>query len=111
MLAFLRALLLLPVALILILLAVANRAPVTMSFDPFSRGAPELGVTAPLAVFLFAALLLGVLLGGFGSWLAAGRRRRAGRRSEREVNRLKAESDRLRAAVAANRTGLPAPRA
>ncbi len=106
MIAFLKGLVLLPVAIVLVLLAIANRHVVTLSLDPFSGGAPELGVTQPLFVFLFAALVLGVLIGGTGSWIAGGKHRRARRYSHREVNRLKAEADRLRATVSAGR---PAP--
>lgn len=119
MIAFLKGLVLLPVAIVLIFLAIANRHAVTMSLDPFSSGVPELGVTQPLFVFLFAAVLLGVLLGGTGSWIAGAKHRRARRYSHREVNRLKAEADRLRATVSAGRpvadrplpgrAGLPVP--
>ena len=37
MIRFLKALILLPVAILIVLLAVANRAPVTLSLDPFSQ--------------------------------------------------------------------------
>lgn len=112
MIAFLKSLVLLPVAIVLILLAIANRHAVTLSLDPFSGAAPEIGVTQPLFVFLFAALVLGVLIGGTGSWIAGSKHRRARRYSHREVNRLKAEADRLRASVSAGRpvagrAGLP----
>ena len=45
MLRFLKALILLPVAVLVVLLAVANRGPVTLSLDPFSREAPEIAFT------------------------------------------------------------------
>lgn len=106
MIAFLKGLILLPVAIVLILLAIANRHAVTLSLDPFSGGVPELGVTQPLFVILFGAMVLGVLVGGAGSWIAGGKHRRARRYSHREVVRLKAEADRLRATVTA---GSPAP--
>lgn len=114
MIAFLKGLVLLPVAIVLILLAIANRHAVTLSLDPFSGTVPELGVTQPLFVFLFGALVLGVLIGGTGSWVAAGKHRRARRYSHREVNRLKAEADRLRATASGGRpvsvrSGLPVP--
>lgn len=119
MIAFLKGLVLLPVAIVLILLAIANRHPVTLSLDPFSGGTPEIGVTQPLFVLLFAALVIGVLIGGAGSWIAGAKHRRARRYSHREVNRLKAEADRLRATVSSgrqmpgrsppSRPGLPVP--
>ena len=109
MLGFLKALLLLPVAIVVVLLAIANRAPVTMSFDPFAKGAPELGVTLPLFAFLFAALVVGVVLGGIGAWLAAGKHRQARRTSAREIDRLSTEADRLRNHLVSARGSLPAP--
>ena len=39
---FLKVLVLLPLAIVVVLLALANRGPVTVSLDPFSREAPEL---------------------------------------------------------------------
>ncbi len=109
MLGFLRVLILLPVAIAVILLAIANRAPVTFSFDPFTKGAPELAVSVPLFILLFAAVALGIAVGGIGSWLGAARKRQSGRAARREVTRLKAEADRLRSAVkATHRPALPA---
>ena len=111
MLAFLKALVLLPIALVVILLAVANRAPVLVSLDPFAKGAPELGVTLPLYAIVLAALALGVVIGGVGAWLSAGRTRQVARTSRREAQRLRSEADRLRASIAGSRTpALPAPR-
>ncbi len=112
MLAFLKALLVLPVAIVVVLFAIANRAPVTLSLDPFSKGAPELAVAVPLYGLVLAAMACGILLGGIGSWIAGGRHRRIGRVANRDANRLRAEADRLRSHLAATRSpALPAPRA
>ena len=107
MLGFLKALILLPIAIVVVLLAVANRGPVLLSFDPFSRGQPELSITLPLFALILGSVALGVVLGGIGSWLAAGRQRRERRMSARELNRLKAEADRLRTSITQNRPALP----
>ena len=80
----------LPFAAVLVLFAVANRAPVPLSLDPFSPDAPALLLRPPLFVIAFAALALGVLLGGIAAWLAQGKHRRAERRYRREANRLRA---------------------
>jgi uncharacterized integral membrane protein len=101
---FLKALILLPVAIAVVLLAVANRGPVTISFDPFSGAAPEFSATVPLYAALLAALALGVVVGGIASWIAQGKHRRAKRRTHREAQRLRAEAERLRA-----RTGSQVP--
>ncbi|HEY7384862.1 MAG TPA: lipopolysaccharide assembly protein LapA domain-containing protein [Beijerinckiaceae bacterium] len=95
---FLKTLILLPVAVVVVLLAVANRGPVTLSFDPFSRAAPEAGLTltVPLFALIFAAVMLGVVIGGVGAWLAQAKHRRAERRYRREVHHLRSDADRLR---------------
>ena len=53
-----------PVALVAVWLALANRAPVILSLDPFSPDAPALSLQMPLNLLLFGAVLVGVLLGG-----------------------------------------------
>jgi uncharacterized integral membrane protein len=96
----LRVLVLLPLAVVIVLVAVANRSPVLFSLDPFAPDAPALGIRLPLFVILFAALLLGVLLGGFASWIVQGRHRRAARANRREAERLRSEAERLKTALA-----------
>jgi uncharacterized integral membrane protein len=105
---FLKALILLPVAIVVVLFAVANRGPVTLSFDPFSGGgAPEFSATIPLYAALFAALALGVLVGGMAAWLAQAKHRRARRAHQREAQRLRTEAERLRARSATQVPALP----
>jgi uncharacterized integral membrane protein len=94
---FLKGLILLPVAIVAVLLAVANRAPVTMSFDPFSQRAPEFSVTLPLFALLFLAVVLGILIGGIGAWLNQGKNRRSRRDANRALSRMKVDSERSRA--------------
>ena len=98
MVAFLKALILLPLAVLVVLLAVANRAPVTLSLDPFSREAPEIAFTLPLFAIIFGAVMLGVIIGGVMSWLVQGKHRRAERRYKREARRLRADTARTRPA-------------
>ena len=108
--AFLKAIFALPVAILVLLLAVANRAPVLLSFDPFTQEAPQFSVTLPLWVILFGAVTLGVVFGGAMSWFAQAKHRRAERRFKREARRLRTETDRLREhAGPAGLTTLPAP--
>lgn len=118
MIRFLKGLVLLPVAVVVILLAVANRAPVTLSFDPFSE-VPVISLTVPLYAVLFAAVAFGVVVGGIFTWLGQGRARRTARSRGRTVRRLEEETARLRAAAPEPepirpglpaRTALPAPR-
>ena len=112
MMAFLKGLVLLPVAIVVVLLAVANREPVTVSFDPFSKGAPLVSTTVPLFALIFVAVALGIVIGGVGAWLTGGKHRRARRSSKREIARLNAEADRLRQRLEASRNpALPQVRA
>ncbi|ACL57181.1 LapA family protein [Methylobacterium nodulans] len=108
MIRFLKGLILLPIAVVVVLLAVANRQAVTVSFDPFSQGAPAFSLTVPLYALIFAAVALGIVVGGCGTWLSEGKIRRDRRAKSRELDRLRHESDRLR--IAADRSAaLPAP--
>ena len=107
---FFKSLILLPIAVVVILLAVANRAPVTVSLDPFSKGAPEISFSLPLFALTFGATMLGVLIGGTAAWLAQAKHRRAERRLKRETRNLRSQTERLRteAGGPAGLPGLPA---
>ena len=111
MIRFLKALVLLPVAILVVLLAVANRAPVQLSLDPFSQEAPEFATQVPLFAVIFASVMLGVVIGGMATWLAQGKHRRARRQYRREAQHLKLETERMRAQSApSGAPALPAAR-
>jgi uncharacterized integral membrane protein len=97
--AFFKALVLVPVALIVVLFSVANRSPVRVSFDPISRDAPAFALDLPLFAVILAAIAVGILIGGFASWLAQGKHRKAARVNRREADKLRNEAQSLRAAV------------
>ena len=105
--AFLKGLILLPVAIGVVLFAVANRGSVLVSLDPFSP-ADELlfSFRMPLYALLFATAALGVVIGGCGSWLAQERVRRERREARQEAQALRGEAERLRAG--SRGPGLPA---
>jgi uncharacterized integral membrane protein len=92
----LAALILIPLAALSVLLAVANRAAVTISLDPFMTEKPAVAVTQPLFVLILSALIVGVVIGGIAAWLRQGRWRRAARRAEAEVRVLRHENETLR---------------
>ena len=106
--AFIRLAILAPIAAAVIIFAIANRAPVTVSFDPVSREAPIFALAMPLYLLVLIAIGLGVVAGGLGAWLAQGRHRKAERAHRREAQALRGEAERLRAALA-ERPALPAP--
>ncbi|MBX3512383.1 MAG: DUF1049 domain-containing protein [Xanthobacteraceae bacterium] len=89
----LRWLIVVPLAVLLVLLAVANRAPVTLSLDPFSREAPAFAVTVPLFVALLLAVVLGVVIGGVAAGIGRMRWRYRARRAERAAEKLSAENE------------------
>lgn len=106
----LSALILLPVGLVVVVFAVINRQAVTLNFDPLSAEAPVFSLSVPLYMVVFAALLLGILLGGMAAWLRQGRWRKAARRANAEVERLKSDTRELKAAIEkTNAPALPAP--
>ena len=84
-----------PLAVVLIAFAVANRQMVTVSFDPFSVTEPAAVLTLPLFVLIILLLIVGVVLGGAAAWLRQSRWRAAARRLEREVADLRAKVDAL----------------
>ena len=82
------AVILMPLAVIIIAFAMANRANVTVSFDPFRRQ-PAASVTLPLFALVILLLILGVVIGGVASRLRHGKWRGTARRVERELQRLR----------------------
>jgi uncharacterized membrane protein YciS (DUF1049 family) len=100
---------LVPVAIIAVALSVANRHPVALSLDPFNSVDPAVVISMPLFVLIFAAIAVGVVLGGIGTWLGQGRWRRQARHLRHEVRDVKRENTQYRAATSPATT-LPAPR-
>jgi hypothetical protein len=108
---FLIAILMVVVAALLVAYAIANRTPVTVSFDPFERGAPAYVVTLPLYLLSFTILILGVAIGGIVGWFTQAKRRRYRRRLEAELNRVRAELDRAQREKATHEAALRGMRA
>jgi uncharacterized integral membrane protein len=90
------AIILIPLMVIVVGFAVANRQAVTLSFDPFSTTAPAYAVTLPLFIVVFTLLIVGVIVGGTAVWFGQRRIRRARRRLDAEVAALHGEIDGLR---------------
>lgn len=89
-----------PIAIVLIAVSVANRAPTIFTLDPFNPGNPALSVQVPLFVLLLLALALGLILGSALTWFKQHKYRKAARdlevkeerRSRREAPTLPARS-------------------
>lgn len=72
-------------------IAVANRKHAILSFDPFNADAPALAFQVPLYAIILGAALIGLVLGGWSSWLAQAPQRRAARAGEQKIKRLERE--------------------
>jgi uncharacterized integral membrane protein len=95
---FFTALVLIPLGLIFVVFAVANRHSVTVSFDPFgSRDSAFDLPPVPLFVIIISALILGVLAGGSATWFRQRRWRRAARQHEADARQARAQLADLRA--------------
>jgi uncharacterized integral membrane protein len=107
---FLTYLIVIPLGLVFITFAVANRHFVRVSFDPFNTADPALSLDAPLFVLVIAVAMLGVIAGGVATWWGQRHWRRSARRHEADAGAARAELANLRASTMRADTGrLPAP--
>lgn len=115
-------LIVLPIGIIVVALAVANRQPVTLAMPPYINEEPFLSATLPLFAVIFASILVGMVIGSCATWFKQGRFRKAARERKVEAtkNAFEAEKQKTRAeelekqvgnsvTAIASRTGLPAP--
>lgn len=93
---------LVPLCLVLIVFALANRHLVAVNLNPLSLdgavAAPGYGV--PLFVVIYLVLLVGVLMGGVATWFAQSHHRAEKRRLRRESERLSSDLEAARRAPA-----------
>ena len=95
---FFTAVVLIPLGLIFVVFAVANRHLVTVSFDPFNSTDPSIAITLPLFVVIIAVAIAGVLAGGCATWFRQRHWRRAARQHEADARAARAQLADLRAA-------------
>ena len=101
---WLRAIVLIPVAILLIGFALANRPPVTLNLDPFGLGNIPTIVDIPLFLPIYVGIMMGILVGGTVMWITQGRHRKAVRMHRRTIDMQRRELDQ----ITANRS-LPPP--
>jgi len=105
-------LVILPLAILFVVFAVANRHVVTLSFDPFNYSDPALGVSLPLFVVIIVVAVFGVIAGGIATWFGQRHWRRAARLHEADARHARAElvaqRERERALAAAPGGQVPA---
>jgi ABC-type multidrug transport system fused ATPase/permease subunit len=81
----------LPIAIVVISFAVANRQWTRLSLDPFSSTSPVLSINMPLwALFIFG-VFIGILVGWVVSWFANGKWRKLARERRDEIAKLQRE--------------------
>ena len=99
-----------PLAIIIIAFAVANRQVTTVSLDPFSAEHPAASLTLPLFALVIVLLVIGIVIGGIAAWLRQSKWRRTARRLEREIEDLHLEIQALKrtAGIPASSVNTPA---
>jgi uncharacterized integral membrane protein len=102
---FFTALIVVPLGLLFVVFAVANRHFVTVSFDPFNTRDPSISVTMPLFALIIVVAILGVLAGGTATWFRQRHWRRAVREHEADARRAQAQLAELRAGTVASSRG------
>lgn len=85
------------IMIVLVVVALANRAPVTLNLLPtdMARVMP-VSVQVPLFVVGLAGIVVGMLIGYIFEWLREHKHRRRASEKAREAQRLQAEMERLR---------------
>jgi uncharacterized integral membrane protein len=98
-------LVLVPLGIVIVMFAVANRESVAISFDPFDTRNPAMVLQAPLYGLIFVLVAVGIVAGGIAAWLKQHKWRVRARRAEAEARELRARLD-----AAEPRRSVPAPR-
>jgi uncharacterized integral membrane protein len=101
---FIAIAILVPLAIIIVMFAVANREFVAVSFDPFDSAHPALALKMPLFMLIFVLVAVGVVAGGIAAWLKQHKWRMRARRAEAEARDLRARLD-----TAEPRRNMPVP--
>ena len=86
-------LVLVPVAIALISFSVANRQIINISFDPTGSADPAFALQMPIFVVIFATLVIGLFLGGVGTWFTQGKHRKLARKKKQEADKWKFEAE------------------
>lgn len=87
------ALVLVPLAIVLIAFAVANRQIVLVSLDPFDEVNPAFSIRLPLFALILILIVAAVIVGGIAAWLRQSKWRRAARLAQAQVRELRAQVD------------------
>jgi len=86
-----------PLGLLILFFSMANRGLVKLSLDPFPGGdisGPSF--ETPLFLVVLASVAIGLLAGGFSSWVGHRPVRRAAKQARAEVKKTRGEIEQLR---------------
>ena len=86
---FIAIAILVPLAIVIVMFAVANREIITVAFDPFDTAQPAFALKLPLFMLIFVLVGLGVVVGGIAAWLRQHKWRLRARRV-RDIEQLDA---------------------
>lgn len=86
-------LLLIPLGIVLVALAVANRGPVEVIVPPYVNDQPLLAFSIPLFALLFLTLFAGMFIGSCATWIKQGKHRKKARDRKVEATRWHYEAD------------------
>lgn len=94
-----------PVAIVVVLFAVVNRAPVALNLWPFPWE-----IEAPLFLFTLGAIVFGFLFGALATWVSGGATRAKLRQAQRDLAQVQGELaavKRVQPNVATTQAGTP----
>jgi uncharacterized membrane protein YciS (DUF1049 family) len=83
----------LPVAVVLVAFAIANRQFVTVSLDPLSAQDPWIGLDLPLWSLLYIGIFVGLVSGWVAAWFNQHHWRKEARQSRQDLERARARID------------------
>ncbi|MGI9382281.1 MAG: hypothetical protein ACR2PO_03940 [Methyloligellaceae bacterium] len=92
-----------PLVVFLVAIAVANRHSVRLVLDPFAPENPVLSIELPFFLYLAAAVIAGLMLGGLTTWAGQGKWRKTARRERREAAEWRGQADRLTRQIEASK--------
>ncbi|MGF0537568.1 DUF1049 domain-containing protein [Agrobacterium sp. ES01] len=82
-----------PLGIVLIVLSVANRQEVRLALNPFRPEDSLLSLSAPFFVFIFLALIFGMVIGSLATWFAQSKYRKRARNEKLAAVRWRSEAD------------------
>lgn len=92
----LKLLLLIPLAVVVLAVAEANRHMVHIYLDPLAGAGPEgTEISVPLYAVIFVSVMIGVVFGSVVTYFEQGKHRRAARLARAEIDSLRSDLARL----------------